>query len=330
MIAPSPVDPLLLLLLALVADAVMGDVRWILARGMHPVELLGALIGFLETRLNRESRAPAARRMRGGLVVIAVTALAALVGIGVLAVTRGWPWGWVIEVLLAALLLAQRSLFDHVAAVGRALKRGGLAGGRAAVRHIVGRDPDSLDEHGVARAAVESLAENFSDAVVAPAFWYVLLGLPGLCAYKAINTLDSMIGHRSPRFLDFGHWAARLDTAVNFVPARLSGVILAAAALFTPTASGAAAFRVMRRDAAKHRSVNAGWPEGAMAGALGLALAGPRRYGVEIVDDPWIGDGRARVEIQDIRRALFLFTVACLIQVGLIAALASARGAVGP
>ena len=168
------------------------------------------------------------------------------------------------------------------------------------------------------RAAIESLAENFSDAVIAPLFWYLLLGPVGICGYKAVNTLDSMIGHRSDRFLAFGMVAARLDDAANFIPARLSGVLLALAAAFVPAARPFAALATMWRDAAKHRSPNAGWPEAAMAGALDLALAGPRRYHGTLVADPWIGVGRARAELPDLRRALALFVLACVIAAGLI------------
>ncbi|HJU16520.1 MAG TPA: adenosylcobinamide-phosphate synthase CbiB, partial [Stellaceae bacterium] len=203
-------------------------------------------------------------------------------------------------------------------AVARALGRGGLAAGRQAVRHIVGRDPQRLDRHGVARAAIESLAENFSDGVVAPVFWYLLLGLPGLFAYKAANTLDSMIGHKGPRYRAFGWAAARFDDLMNFVPARISGLLLAAAALFAKNVRPDRAIVVMLRDARKHRSLNAGWPEGAMAGALGLALAGPRHYVDGVVADPWIGEGRARAAVPDILRALALYRLACLFEGGLL------------
>ena len=194
------------------------------------------------------------------------------------------------------------------------LTTGGVTAGRKAVSQIVGRDPETLDEFAVARAAIESLAENFSDGVVAPALAYLLFGPVGLCAYKALNTLDSMIGHRSLRYEWFGKAAARLDDVVNLIPARLSGIMLILAALITPTANPWRAAVTMVRDARKHRSWNAGWPEGAMAGALDLALAGPRRYGLDIVRDPWIGEGRARALPRDISRALLLFAMACLIQ----------------
>jgi adenosylcobinamide-phosphate synthase len=321
LIPVSRVDPLLILLGALALDLVVGDMRGLFKRIPHPVVLIGKLVAALEARLNRAARSETTRRARGALTVIVVVALAAGVGWLILRFTRGMVWGWAIELVIAAILLAQRSLYDHVARVWTALEGGNLAQGREAVSHIVGRDPASLDEHGVARGGIESLAENFSDGVVAPAFWYILLGLPGMLAYKAINTLDSMIGHRSPRYLAFGAAAARLDTAVNFIPARLAGLIFTLAAIITPAANPAAALRVMWRDARKHKSVNAGWPEGAVAGALGLALAGPRRYGAETVNDPWIGDGRARATALDMRRALYLYVVAGLIHAALIGGL---------
>ena len=200
------------------------------------------------------------------------------------------PAGAVIEAVAASVLVAYRGLRDHVGEVARGLDTG-LAEARAAVAHLVGRDPASLDGPGVARAAVESLAENFADGVVAPLFWYVLLGFPGLLAYKAINTLDSMIGHRDPRYRHFGRVAARVDDAASWIPSRLAAALLAGAALVVPGASARGALRTAFRDARHHRSVNAGWPEAAMAGALGFAIAGPRRYGGRTVEDAWM-DGR--------------------------------------
>lgn len=326
LVPPSPVDPLLILLGALALDAAAGEMKALFRHVPHPVALVGRLVAALDRRLNRETRGPEARRMRGAVTVAVVVAISVAAAWLLLAVTRRFAGGWLVELFVAGVLLAQRSLYDHVFAVCRALETGGVPAGRDAVRHIVGRDPASLDEHGVARAAIESLFENFSDAVVAPAFWYVLLGLPGLVACKAVNTLDSMIGHRDRRYLDFGRAAARLDTALNFVPARLSGLIIVAAALFAPAASPSASWRLMLRDARRHRSVNAGWPEAAAAGALDLALAGPRRYGAELVGDPWMGEGRARATPADIRRALYLFVVACLIHAGLIGVLAVLTG----
>jgi adenosylcobinamide-phosphate synthase len=325
----SQIDPLIILFLGLILDGAVGDMRWLFRFVPHPVAAVGRLIAFMERRLNRETRSDATRAARGMYLVGAMVMLAAAAGCLVVVLTWQFAGSWLIELFLVAVLLAQRSLYDHVALVARSLDRAGLPAGREAVRHIVGRDPESLDEHGVVRAAIESLFENFADGVVAPAFWYVIFGLPGLFVAKTVNTLDSMIGHRSPRYLAFGRAAARLDTAMNFIPARLSGAIVCMAAAFAPTAAPLTALRVMFRDAGKHKSVNAGWPEGAAAGALNLALAGPRRYGAVTVDDPWVGSGRARATTADIRRALFLFVVACLIHAMLIGALLLAKEAAG-
>ncbi|MBI3446895.1 MAG: cobalamin biosynthesis protein CobD, partial [Magnetospirillum sp.] len=231
---------------------------------------------------------------------------------------RTLPHAWLAEVFVAATLLAQRSLFEHVHDVAVALKGQGLEAGRYAVSRIVGRDPQSLDAHGVARAAIESLAENFADGVVAPVFWYVLLGLPGLLLYKTINTADSMIGHRNDKYRDFGMASARLDDVLNLVPARIAGLLLVLAAPFVPRGKPVAALVTMVRDAGHHRSPNSGWPEAAAAGALDLALGGPRKYPGLVVDEKWLGKGRARAELADIHRALHLYTVACLMQAGLV------------
>ena len=322
---PAPLDPLVLLLAALLIDAYIGGARFAFGLIPHPVAIIGAAVGWLDRKLNREQRREGDRAARGALVAILVIITCAAAGLGVSWLTLSFPYAALIEVFLVTSLVAQRSLFDHVRAVGRALKSDGLEAGRKAVAHIVGRDVRLLDEHGVARAAIESCAENYSDAVVGPTFWYAVFGFPGLLVYKAINTMDSMIGHRSPRYRAFGMAAARIDDAANLVPARLAGVFLCTAAVFVPTARPAAGLRTMLRDASKHRSVNAGWPEGAAAGALGLALAGPRQYTGSVVDDPWIGDGRARATARDIDRALYLYTVACLINALVVAALVAAR-----
>jgi adenosylcobinamide-phosphate synthase len=315
---PAGADPLLLLIGGLALDAVFGDMPALFRHIPHPIVLAGRAVAFFDRRLNREIRSEASRRDRGIVTMIVLVGAAAVLGLAIERVCRGSLLGAGVECLLIAVLVAQRSLFDHVAAVATALDTSGLAGGRAAVRHIVGRDPMSLDAHGVARAAIESLAENFSDGVVAPVFWYLLLGLPGLFAYKMANTLDSMIGHRTLRYRSFGWAAARLDDVLNLAPARLSGLLLAAAAVFANKCRPGRALTIMLRDGRKHHSPNAGWPESAMAGALDLALAGPRRYPEGIVADPWLGDGSARALTSDIRRALQLYRLACLIQGGLL------------
>ncbi len=310
-----------LLLAALLIEAAIGYPARLFAWIGHPVTWIGALIGRLDRSLNRESMSFAARRMAGvvALLILLGVTLAAALGLSALCRLAG-PLALLPLALLASTLLAQRSLYEHVARVAEGLERNGLAGGRKAVAMIVGRDPESLDEAGVARAAIESLAENFSDGIVAPAFWLGVGGLPGGMLYKAINTADSMIGHKSPRHLAFGWAAARLDDLVNLPASRLTALLLTAAAALDRQADAGAAWGAVRRDAGRHRSPNAGWPEAAMAGALGLRLAGPRVYGAVRVEDGWMGDGRAEATAADIRRALGLYRRACLLLWGLAAA----------
>ena len=299
-------DLAMILLVAIAIDAILGDPPWLYRAVPHPVALLGRAIDWADARFNRDDGRRRERLRRGLLVTLAIAGGAFGLGWALSLLFGGVGGGWLLEALLASTLIAYRSLFDHARAVAVALAQG-LADGRAAVAHIVGRDPESLDAPGVARAAVESLAENFSDGVVAPAFWYLLLGLPGLCAYKAVNTLDSMIGHRTPRHDSFGKAAARIDDAANWIPARLSGLILVLAAVFQKDADAGRAWRTLLRDAPRHRSPNAGWQEAAVAGALGFALAGPRRYGKQTVEDAWMGDGRSALSAEDINAALALY-----------------------
>jgi adenosylcobinamide-phosphate synthase len=309
-----------LLLAALLIEAAIGYPARLFAWIGHPVTWIGALIGWLDRSLNRETMSFAIRRMAGVVALLILLSVTLAVSLALVALCRlAGPFALLPLALLASTLLAQRSLHEHVARVAEGLEQGGLAGGRRAVSMIVGRDPESLDESGVARAAIESLAENFSDGIVAPAFWLGLGGLPGGVLYKAINTADSMIGHKSPRYLAFGWAAARLDDLVNLPASRLTALLLIAAAALDRQADAGAAWRAVRRDARCHRSPNAGWPEAAMAGALGLRLAGPRVYGAVRVEDGWMGDGRAEATAADIRRALALYRRACLLLWGLAA-----------
>ncbi len=312
-------DTLPLALAALAIEAALGYPQGLYARIGHPVTWLGALIAALDRTLNRE-RDSATRRKAAGvaalLVLLAVTLIASLLLVKLCSLLG--PLALLPLALLASSLLAQRSLYEHVARVADGLETG-LPDGRKAVSMIVGRDPDSLDEAGVARAAIESLAENFSDGIVAPAFWLAVGGLPGIALYKAVNTADSMIGHRTPRHLAFGWAAARLDDLVNLPASRLTALLLVASAATIRDADPASAWRAVRRDAARHRSPNAGWPEAAMAGALDLRLAGPRIYGAVRVEDGWMGDGRPEANAADIRRALMLYRRACLLLWGLAA-----------
>lgn len=309
---------LLLLVSALLVEAAAGYPKFLFAVIRHPVVWIGALIGFLDRRWNRATMPDPRRRLNGVLCVIAVLFVTvALTGavFGVLKAFLDWWISVVILAVLASTMFAQRSLYAHVANVRDGLKTGGLEEGRAQVRLIVGRDPESLDGAGVARAAVESLAENFSDGVVAPAFWCAVGGLPGLAAYKAINTADSMIGHKDDRYRAFGWCAARLDDLVNLPASRLSALWLILASLILPGASARSSVRAVFRDARRHRSPNAGWPEAAMAGALDIRLGGPRHYPGQFVDDAWMGDGRPDVAADDIDRALKLYLGACAMQI---------------
>jgi adenosylcobinamide-phosphate synthase len=309
------------LLVALAVDWAVGDPPWLWRRLSHPVVLFGALVDRLDHALNRGDDPPRTRRLKG-IAALAILILAALLAGALLhGLARIVPFGILIEILAIAVLIAQRDLADHVRAVADALASEGLAGGRRAVSRIVGRDPDSLDGPGVCRAAIESLAENFADGVVAPAFWYAVLGLPGLLAYKALNTADSMIGHRTDRHRDFGRATARADDLANFPASRLSALLITTAAMVTlGRASARAGIEAVHGSAKRHRSPNAGWPEAAMAGALGVALAGPRRYGAELVDDAWMNPaGRRDLDATDIGRALSLFRISCLLLAGLVA-----------
>lgn len=296
-------DHLLLGLLALLLEAACGYPDLLFRIIRHPVVWIGALISLLERGLNHTAWSFFWRRAGGVLALLVLLVVCGGIGFAISQILRALPYGILLEAALACSLLAQQSLGRHVAAVALGLETGGLAAGREAVSQIVGRDPQSLDQAGVARAAIESLAENFSDGVVAPFFWLLLGGLPGILLYKAINTADSMIGHKSPRYLAFGWAAARLDDLVNLPASRLSALLLS---LVAPGRL-VAAWRVIWRDAPRHRSPNAGWPEAAMAQALGLRLAGPRRYAGEIVADAWMGDGRPEASAADIRAALRLY-----------------------
>jgi adenosylcobinamide-phosphate synthase len=314
---PASLFPLLAAA-ALVIEAAAGYPQSLYSEIGHPVTWIGALIDALETRLNRGG--PLRRRLAGALTLVVVLAAAWFPALALQGLLGGSRLGFLILAVLAASLPAQRSLYTYVKAVADALDADGLEAGRSAVAMIVGRDPQALDLAGVARAAIESLAENFSDGIVAPLFWTALAGLPGGVAYKAANTADSMIGHRNARYEDFGWAAARFDDLVNLPASRLAALWFVLAARLDGRAH--AAGTAVRRDAGKHRSPNAGWPEAAMAGALGLKLAGPRVYGGVTVEDAYMGDGRREAAAADIRAALRLYLRACAIQFAALLAVA--------
>jgi len=317
----------ILTLIALLSDATIGYPQWLYRNIGHPVSWIGRLISWCEGAWNAASLSFARRRFHGliALAICLAVVLAASIAVArLVALFLPPPFDILVIGAIAGSLLAQRSLYQHVQAVAEALEQGGIEQGRRAVSLIVGRDTRALDEHGVSRAAIESLAENFSDGVVAPTFWLLLGGLPGCALYKTINTADSMIGHKSERYLAFGWAAARLDDLINLPASRLSALFLIAAAAIVRDATAKGAARAVMHDARHHRSPNAGWPEAAVAGALGLRLAGPRVYEGVSVEDRWMGDGRAEADAVAIRQALKLYRVACMLQAGLVAFLAAA------
>ncbi|MHB8884863.1 MAG: adenosylcobinamide-phosphate synthase CbiB [Methylovirgula sp.] len=307
---------------ALAVEAAFGYPPALYRRIGHPVTWIGALITATEARINRVTDSPWLSRLKGVASLSFWLAVTALVTGTVTWICGASSWLFLVLVLLAASLPAQRSLYEHVAAVAEALETKGLDAGRQAVGQIVGRHTQVLDEAGVARAAIESLAENFSDGIVAPAFWLGVGGLTGGALYKVINTADSMIGHRTKRYEYFGWASARLDDLVNLPASRLAALFLLLAALFDGWLPTRDSLRAILRDAGHHRSPNAGWPEAAMAGALGLKLAGPRLYEEGLVDDAFMGDGRREASVHDIRHALKLMRRACFIQFALLAGLA--------
>jgi len=311
-------------LCALLIEAGFGYPVSLQGRVKHPVMWMGVLIENLDRRLNHPSMQEAKWRLNGwialGLLLAAAVIPALALQYTVLQLPA--PIALVILACLASALIAQHSLYEHVAAVANGLDTGGLEAGREAVAKIVGRDTRALDEAGVARSAIESLAENFADGVVAPSFWGVLLGLPGMVTYKAINTADSMIGHRTPRHEAFGFAAAKVDDVVNLPASRLAALWIALAAWFHDDADVSRALATLRRDARRHRSPNAGWPEAAMAGALNLKLSGPRVYHGALTEDGWIGEGREEATAADIRRALGLYKTACTLQIAALGVLA--------
>ncbi|AUC96194.1 cobalamin biosynthesis protein CobD [Bradyrhizobium sp. SK17] len=305
------------MVVAMAVDALIGWPSPLFARIGHPVTWLGWLINLLDGAWNRTSDPSPFRRAAGAAAAILVIALAAALGWAVQSMLASEWAGVVVVGVLAWPLVALRSLHDHVAAVAKPLVSGDIAAARLAVGQIVGRDPAMLDDAGIARASIESLAENASDGIVAPVFWGALFGLPGILGYKAINTLDSMIGHRTERHEAFGWAAARIDDLANIIPARLTGLMFV---LLAPDRSQA--WSCTLRDARRHRSPNAGWPEAAIAGALGVRLSGPRIYHGHVADEPWLNEAARDAAAADILAGLTLYRRAMTLLAGVFVALA--------
>lgn len=296
-----------ILLIAIVLDAFFGDPNWLWNRLSHPTAIMGALVALLDRHLNKGKN----RKLKGVFALFVMLSLSGFVATAIGKI----PFATPVEIILTAILLAQNSLAKHITAIARALEIG-LAEARRAVALVVGRDAKSLDENAIARSAIESAAENFSDGFLAPAFWALLFGLPGIMIYKMINTADSMIGYKNDRYTDFGWAAARLDDLVNWIPARLSGLLIVLAH------GSKHAFDIMRSNAPLHRSPNAGWPESAAAAVLGVAISGPRTYDGVASDDPFVNpDGRYDLIPADIDRVVKVIWRAwglCLVLLGFI------------
>ena len=313
----------LVLLLALLIDRFMGDPDWLWRKISHPVVLFGMAIEIADKHLNKRNNSPYEKRRDGFVAIAGLMTVAAIAGYAVHWLANGiGPVGLLVEAIIASIFLGQKGLIDHVAAVADGLRIGGLDGGRRAGSMIVGRDPQMLDEAGVSRAAIESLAENCSDGVIAPAFWLLVAGLPGLFAYKMLNTADSMIGHMNDKYRDFGRASAKFDDAANWIPARLTGMLLiAAGSLRLGAGKARAALGTMLRDARLHRSPNAGWPESAMAALTGLALAGPRVYHGDVANEPMLNAaGRRDAGPEDIDRAISITSILFWLTASLAAA----------
>lgn len=300
-------DHIPILILALAIDALVGDPNWIYRKIPHPVAIMGFLISKLDLFLNIPSWSYLSRKLLGVLALFINLSLAGGIGWLIQRAIQHIEFGWLFESFIIAIFLAQNSLYKHVHNVAKTLSVNGLASARISVSHIVGRDSSDLNEAGICRATIESLSENFSDGIIAPVFWYLMAGLPGILIYKALNTADSMIGHLNERYEAFGWASARLDDAANFIPARLTAITICLTAIIFPKTNGLKAIAAGFKDAKQHRSVNAGWPEATMAGALDIRIAGPRVYDGVVTEDPWMGNGNSNVSPADIYRALRLY-----------------------
>lgn len=313
---------LLILLLAIILDMVVGDPDWLWRKFPHPVVGFGKVISILDQRLNRIRDNRQMRKKLGILALVIMLLLALVAGLILVGLTGQLGIiGFAIEIVIVAVLIAQKSMSDHISAVIEPLSKGDIEGARTAVSMIVGRQTAEMETSDVARSSIESLAENFSDGVVAPIFWYAILGLPGIFMYKMLNTADSMIGHKTVEHEDFGWASAKLDDVANWLPARISAVLIAFAALISlGVQSFKKAIWTVLNNASLHRSPNAGWPETAMAGALGIVLSGPRTYNGKITHEPYLNPtGRLKLTHLDLEAASKLFWLACIIEAVFIA-----------
>lgn len=320
------IDPLILWLIVIVADALFAGLPGLRTALAVPLRFVDRATSWLDRKLNREQRSIASRLYRGALLVCVLALAAYGAGWVVAGAARALPYSWPLEAVAIACLILQRRIIDPVRRIAGCLAGHDLDAARAALSRIVAYDSAGLDEHAVARGAVEAGAENLCDGVVAAAFWYLLLGLPGLCVWRTVNVIAHRIGHPSPRFAAFGLTAARLDEVLGLLPALITGMVLVIAAVFVPSAGPARACRVWLRTLRRGGVLDSSRAHGAVAGALGLTLAGPRRLDGRVIGAKWVGDGRARVSAPDVVRAVILFTVVCMIAAAFLAAMVVARG----
>lgn len=317
--------PLVLWLIVVAADAIFAGLPGLRMALALPLGAVAGLGRWFDARLNRARRSEANRRIRGAIVAVFVALLAWFAGAALADLAQGLRHGWLIEAAVLLCLIGQRRVIDDARRVAAALDAGDLDAARAALRPLIRFDTATLDGHGVARAAVEACASRLAEGVVGVAFWYALLGLPGVCAVRAVNILAQTIGRPSPRQAAFGFAARRLDDALTLIPAVIAGALYVIAAAFAPSANPVGALTTWLADMAARAASAAGRAEGAFAGALGLSLGGPRPYDDQLVPGGWVGDGRARALPADIRRAVLLATVATLIFAALFAAVVASR-----
>lgn len=306
-------DPLILLLLAMMIEAYVGRLSFLARFAGHPTMIIINSIRWFDRKLNRDSRSQMDRAGRGAIAVLIVIGVCLVIGWSIAWLSQNFPFAWGFETLLLIMLINQRSIFTPILKMGRALRDEGLEPARRILGDLTHEAPDKMDEHGIARKGIETLAAAYSERAVAPIFWYILFGFPGLLIYTAVSLMAAEIGHATPQYKAFGFTAARLNGVLLLAPAWLGGLLLAVASLFTPSANPSKSIGTMFRDGGKYHSNNRGWTIGAMAGALGLALGGPRKFSQATINESWIGKGSARASHLDIRRALYLFAVACLI-----------------
>tara|TARA_B100000315_G_scaffold260922_1_gene327402 strand:- start:7852 stop:8853 length:1002 start_codon:yes stop_codon:yes gene_type:complete len=318
-------DPLILLLMALVIETYAGQLSFISRLTGHPVGALEKLILWFDRKLNRESRSQMDRAVRGGLMAIVVIWVSFAIGWGIAWLSQMLPFAWIFETILLVMLISQRGVYSAVRKIGVALRDHGLEAARDSLTPLTNEAPEHMDGHGVARAGIEISCIALTTRVVAPVFWYVLFGFPGLLTYQAVMTMNDLLGHKTDRHRAFGFTAARLNDILLLIPAQLSGLFVVLASLFVPTAHPGRAFTTMLRDARKYRNYNLGVTLAALAGAFNLALAGPRKFSQETKHEHWLGTGTAQVTHQDIRLSLYLFATACLINGFWVAALTIVR-----